>query len=325
LADQQRIAAKVDELMALCSELEAAQNEREERRDALRKVTLQRLTSNYSDRSSGTQDTQFFLQQCGRFTTKPEHVAEVRHSILDLAVSGKLVAQDPGDEPASEILREIDLNGRMPMAIDPVPQMSLPTGWLWVRVDDVFKVTGGIQKQPKRTPASNAFPYLGVSNVQRGRLELDSVARFELFPGELEKLRLEPGDLLIVEGNGSANEIGRCARWNGEIDDCVHQNHIIRCRPLCDGLEQFVLLYLNSPSGTETMRRLAITTAGLYNLSVGKIKSIVIPLPPLVEQRRIVAKANEMMSACDQLEAAMVDSQTRRSRFLEALLYSVSA
>ena len=61
-----------------------------------------------------------------------------------------------------------------------------------------------------------------VANVQRGHLNLEEIEEFELFSGELDRYRLEPGDLLVVEGNGSESEIGRCARWSGEIDECVH-------------------------------------------------------------------------------------------------------
>jgi type I restriction enzyme S subunit len=330
LDEQRMIVAKVDELMTLCDQFESAQDEGEARRDELRRASLRRITAGQVDKTSAVAGAWFFLQRSKRLITKPEHVTEVRHSILDLAVSGKLVPQDPTDKPATKILREIQTNstgtrvrqgkGNLETAYDEMPHESLPTGWVWTKVGQVFLVTGGIQKQPKRTPTANAFPYLGVSNVQRGRLDLKSVARFELFPGELEKLRLETGDLLIVEGNGSANEIGRCARWNGEITDCVHQNHIIRCRPLCEDLERFVLLYLNSPSGTATMRHLAITTAGLYNLSVGKIQRITVPLPPLAEQGRIVAKVDELMSACDQLEIALKAAQAKQGQLLEALL-----
>jgi len=145
--------------------------------------------------------------------------------------------------------------------------------------------------------------------------------RFELFEGDLERFRLVDGDILIVEGNGSATEIGRCAVWAGEIDDCVHQNHIIRCRPVMLELTPYVSRYLNSPGGIRMMQALAITTSGLYSLSVGKIRTIAIPLPPLAEQHRIVAKVDELMAICDGLEAQLATGQTERSRLLEALIH----
>jgi len=317
LIDQRRVVGKVEELMVLCDELEAAQIHRETRRDRLRATSLRNLIASHESREAA----RFFLRHSPRMITKPDHVSALRQAILDLAVQGRLVPQDVTEEPARELLREVgsDIARRNSPQGDDVSlsQQRLPPGWESISLSKIFKVTGGIQKQPKRTPRGNAWPYVGVSNVQRGRLDLRTVAKFELFLGELEKFRLEPGDLLIVEGNGSATEIGRCARWNGEIPDCVHQNHIIRCRPLRPSLERFALLYLNSPLGTATMRKLAITTAGLYSLSVGKIQRITLLLPPLGEQVRIV---DELMSVCDELEQSLATEQNERTKLLEALL-----
>lgn len=323
LAEQHRIVAKVDELMAVCDELDTAQTDREARRDRLRATSLQNLVA--PDES--TEHAEFFLRNSSRMITKPEHVADVRQEIQDLAVQGRLVDQDPKDEPAGELLTQVTALADVPPSravhSDETVEtfLELPVGWVSARVSQLFRVTGGIQKQPKRAPQENAWPYVGVRNVQRGRLDLRTVARFELFPGELERLRLEPGDLLVVEGNGSPTEIGRCARWSGEIADCVHQNHIIRVRPLLTDVDRFALLYLNSPLGMATMRDLAITTAGLYSLSVGKIQRITMPLPPLAEQRRIVAKVDELMSVCDELELSLANEQSQRAGLLEALLH----
>jgi type I restriction enzyme S subunit len=198
---------------------------------------------------------------------------------------------------------------------------QIPTNWLWLRIDDLFEVFGGIQKTPSRAPQRNAFPYLGVGNVYRGRIDLTTVKEFELQDWELERWQLEVGDLLIIEGNGSLTEIGRCAVWNGEIENCVHQNHIIRCRPFDLQISKFVLQFLNSPVGTTIMQRLAITSSGLYSLSVGKIRQIEVPLPPLAEQHRIVAKVDELMALCDQLEARLTATEADSRCLLEAVLH----
>ncbi len=322
LPDQCRMVAQVDGLMALCDELESVRIEREARRDELRTTSLRRLVA--ADASN--EDARFFLRHSPRMITMPAHVTGIRQAILDLAVRGRLVPQDPQDEPAGELLNQVRALADSPPSravnSDGTVEtfLKVPVGWVSARVSQLFRVTGGIQKQPKRTPRENAWPYVGVSNVQRGRLDLRTVARFELLPGELERIRLEPGDLLVVEGNGSPTEIGRCARWGGEIADCVHQNHIIRVRPLLTDLDRFALLYLNSPLGMATMRELAITTAGLYSLSVGKIQRITMPLPPLAEQHRIVAKVDELLAVCDELDLSLANEQLQRARLLEALL-----
>lgn len=234
---------------------------------------------------------------------------------------GKLIEQNPNDERVSDWLATIDKPNARNEGETAEPPFWLPEDWVWLRIADVFQVAGGIQKTPQRAPRNNAYPYLGVGNVYRGRLDLTNVKKFELESGELERRRLESGDVLIIEGNGSFNEIGRCAKWGGEIKDCVHQNHVIRCRPFDSVISDFVLLFLNSPDGTDVMQRLAITSSGLYSLSVGKIRQIEIPFPPRAEQHRIVTKVGELMALCDRLEASLASGDDARRRLLDALLH----
>jgi type I restriction enzyme S subunit len=260
------------------------------------------------------------LAQFERISDAPDAIPRMRRFILDLAVRGKLVEQDPEDEPAEIWFHK--LRSLPTGSINGIgqPPFDLPSGWLWLGFSNLFNVAGGIQKTPNRTPRSNPFPYLGVGNVYRGRLDLSVVKHFELEPGELDRRRLEVGDLLVIEGNGSLKEIGRCAKWGGEIENCVHQNHVIRCRPFSAEISDFAILYLNSPWGMEIMQQLAITSSGLYSLSVGKIRKIEIPLPPLAEQHRIVSKVDELMALCDQLEAARQQWEQGRERLMAATL-----
>jgi type I restriction enzyme S subunit len=112
---------------------------------------------------------------------------------------------------------------------------DLPKGWTWVSVAEVAEVAevqGGIQKQPKRRPDKNRYPFLRVANVLRGHLNLSEVHEIELFDGEPERYILRFGDLLVVEGNGSTEQIGRAAMWREEIRDCTHQNHLWWREPL---------------------------------------------------------------------------------------------
>ena len=161
--------------------------------------------------------------------------------------------------------------------------------WEVRELDVDFDIVSGIQKTPSRVPKNNPVPYLTVANVFRDRIDLSEVRYFEVSDAEVEKLKLIEKDILVVEGNGSGNEIGRCAMWRNEITVCVHQNHIIRLRKKNDSvLPEYVLLYLNSSEGKAIMKEKAKTTAGLYNLSAGKIKTISVPYPPLNYQLSIV-------------------------------------
>lgn len=169
--------------------------------------------------------------------------------------------------------------------------------WTTDEIINRFDVVGGVQKSPMRTPKNNPVPYLTVANVFRDRLDLTEIRYFEVFDGELDKLKLEKKDILVVEGNGSGNEIGRCAMWNNELPVCIHQNHIIRLRSKDrNTVPEYALYYLNSNSGKQIMRERARTTAGLFNLSTGKIKTIPIPFAKYEEQREIVRLLDKILA-----------------------------
>ncbi|MGR3936850.1 restriction endonuclease subunit S [Streptomyces sp. BRA346] len=176
---------------------------------------------------------------------------------------------------------------------------ELPKGWVWVRLDEIADVQGGIQKQQKRRPIANKYPFLRVANVTSAGLELSDVHEIELFEGEIERFALRTGDLLVVEGNGSISQLGRAARWRGEIEACVHQNHLIRVRPTSAISDRFLELLWNSPVISEQIRRVAASTSGLHTLSTFKIKQVNIPLPPLSEQLRIVTALEQQLSRLD--------------------------
>lgn len=178
--------------------------------------------------------------------------------------------------------------------------------WQRKRLGDIALVSGGIQKTPNRAPNVFHRPYLTVRNVQRGWLDLSTVERFEIAPVELSRCRLEWGDILIVEGNGSLDHIGRNAIFRGEIEDCIHQNHVIRVRLDRKKAEpEFISRYLNSDLGKAQMIEKAKTTTGLHTLSVSKVEQLEALLPPLAEQQRIVATLNEKMDTVEQLRQSL--------------------
>ena len=187
-------------------------------------------------------------------------------------------------------------------------------------VGDVAEVQGGIQKQPKRRPVKNRYPFLRVANVLRGRLELTDVHEIELFNGELERLALHAGDLLVVEGNGSAAQIGRSALWHGEIDPCVHQNHLIRVRPGEMLVPRYLDLYWNAPKTASRVTALASSTSGLYTLSASKVRNVEIVVPPLEEQKRIVAEVEERLSVIDAMRASIERAERRSAALRRSIL-----
>ncbi|CEJ41717.1 Restriction modification system DNA specificity domain-containing protein [Xanthomonas citri pv. bilvae] len=264
LAEQHRIVAKVDELMALCDRLEARQADADSAHAQLVQALLGSLTQ--------ARDADDFAQSWQRlaehfhtlFTTEPS-IDALKQTLLQLAVMGKLVPQDPSDEPASAVVNRIhaekqrylaeskarrqkDLTTDSPME----PSFEAPDGWEWRTIDDVLHVTGGVtlgRKLAGRKLMSK--PYLRVANVQRGRLEMDHIKEVEVPEDEVEKYLLQRGDLLITEG-GDWDKVGRTATWRDELPECLHQNHVFRARAVvADWEPRWAEMYLNSASARE--------------------------------------------------------------------------
>jgi len=273
-----------------------------------------------------------------------------RASVLKAAVEGRLTAewraQHPDVEPASQLLQRILAERRRKWETEQLAKYQaagkqpptdwqakykqpagpntddlteLPDGWCWANTAQIAEIQGGIQKQPKRRPKENAYPFLRVANVYRSQLDLSQVNQIELFGGELRRLKLQPGDLLVVEGNGSKTEIGRCAIWSGEIENCVHQNHLIRVR-LIAGDAKYIDAYWNSPLGSRKVVTVAASSSGLYTLSITKISAIPIPLPPEDEQIEIVREIEERTSVVDTVEAQLSANLKRAARLRQSIL-----
>jgi type I restriction enzyme, S subunit len=172
--------------------------------------------------------------------------------------------------------------------------------WAKDKLGNVSLISGGIQKTPDRKPKNFHRPYLTVRNVQRGYLDLSALERFEITESELDRLRLMQGDILIVEGNGSLDHIGRNALFRGGLPECIHQNHIIRVR-LDEQrfIPEFVSRFLNSDAGKSQMIQKAMTTSGLYTLSAGKVAALEIPMPSMRRQREIVGILSEKIPTAE--------------------------
>jgi type I restriction enzyme S subunit len=333
IEEQHRIVQKVDELMALCDRLEQQTSDQLEAHETLVDTLLGTLTQSENATELADNWARLATHFDTLFTTE-QSIEKLKQTILQLAVMGRLVEQDAGDEPATKLVervkadkalliknKEIKAQAKLKSTHQEETSRKMPGHWVSATLDDLSHVQGGIQKQPKRRPQEHRYPYLRVADVQRGFLMACSdLPEFELFNDELRQYRLKEGDILVVEGNGSAEEIGRCAIWDGRVPNCVYQNHLMRVRPIVTNTSDYIALYLNSPLGINEMKRLAVTSSGLYNLSVGKIRSIPVPLPPLHEQIRIVQKVDELMALCDKLKERLNQANATRSQLAESVV-----
>jgi type I restriction enzyme S subunit len=197
---------------------------------------------------------------------------------------------------------------------------ALPEGWAWARMGLLCEVSGGLTKNAKRNALPLRLPYLRVANVYAGRLELDVIKEIGVTEAERDKTLLRAEDLLFVEGNGSADQIGRVARWTGVVDPCLHQNHLIRARPASRLSSAFLMHWFLSPLGRARVVREASSTSGLHTLSIGKVSALVAPVAGPEEQVEIVSEIESRLSVVEQLEHAMGEALQQATGLRQSVL-----
>ncbi|MDK9295517.1 restriction endonuclease subunit S [Propionibacterium freudenreichii] len=195
------------------------------------------------------------------------------------------------------------------------PLGELPGSLFWsnfsanypiVRLEEVGTVQGGLQISRARAANPIEVPYLRVANVQRSNLDLSEIKLLRATDREITRTRLIAGDLLFVEGHASQFEVGRVSLWNGELRECVHQNHLIRFRASRRRLEpRFAEIWFNTQRGATHFRRAARTTSGLHTISATTVKSAPLPLPPIEIQRAFVERVEHINAQRSRVEAAL--------------------
>lgn len=147
---------------------------------------------------------------------------------------------------------------------DPI---SNPLAWPKVTLDEIAEVQGGLQVTGKRSSLPVKVDYLRVANVYKNELKLDQIKTIQVTQSELDRTRLKIGDMLVVEGHGNKDEIGRTAVWDGSIENCTHQNHLIRVRfDESVAVPEFVSRFLNSDGGRYQINKICNTTSGLNTI-----------------------------------------------------------
>jgi type I restriction enzyme S subunit len=183
-----------------------------------------------------------------------------------------------------------------------------------------FEVSGGLTKNSKRSGYPLKKPYLRVANVYYDMLDLSEIKNIGVTEEEVSRYLLKRDDLLIVEGNGSKSQIGRMTIWDGSIEGCLHQNHIIKARPNGKMLSRFALLYLISRYGRKQIEQIAKSTSGLYTLSVRKIEALQLPACSLDEQKKRLAEVEARLSVCDSIEQTVSAALQQAAALRQSIL-----
>lgn len=288
LAEQKRIVAKVDQLMALCDRLESQLRERDTRHAALTRSSLAR----FSDAPTPANLNFLFHRS---YTISP---ADLRNSILTLAVQGKLVPQQSEPQVGSleSILAEASVNG---VSKGPTSDTS---------ATEILRISAGTSRGDFYV---NEYDFKHV----------------DLPPDEIQKFQLAPGDLLACRFNGNLHFVGRFSYYRGESGRVqVNPDKLIRFRIDTEShCPRYVCFAMNAAPTREVIEAMCATTAGNIGLSAGRLKTVEIPLPPLAEQCRIVAKVDQLMALVDQLEAELTQSRATAEKLMEAVVAELTA
>lgn len=332
LAEQHRIVAKVDELMALCDRLEAGQIDAADAHEKLVNHLLATLTSS-QDSADFSASWQRIATHFDMLFTTEASIDALKQTLLQLAVMGKLVPQDPSDEPASALLERIQaekaklvFEGKikkekaLAAISDDEKPFKLPQGWEWVRLGVALEITGGVTLGRKLNDTDLIeLPYLRVANVQRGYLDLDSIKMVEIRRSELARYQILNNDLLVTEG-GDWDKVGRTAIWSSEIEVCVHQNHIFRMRIKIEQLSSsWIEMYMNSIAKAY-FQNASKQTTNLASINMTQLKNCLLAVPALEEQHRIVAKVDELMALCDRMKTRIADASALQRKLADVMV-----
>lgn len=200
---------------------------------------------------------------------------------------------------------------------------QLPFGWRWQRLRDVADVVGGVTKDAKRQtdPSLVEIPYLRVANVQRGFLDLANVTTIRVPRPTAEGLRLMAGDVLLNEG-GDRDKLGRGWVWEGQIDGCIHQNHVFRARVRDSAIDPYLLSWAANTIGGRWCERNGRQSVNLASISLSRIRLMPVPVPPRVDQPAILGRLNALLEGGRKLRSNARAASTRAESLRRSLLYT---
>ncbi|MEZ9767475.1 restriction endonuclease subunit S [Vibrio breoganii] len=324
LKEQHRIVAKVDELMTLCDQLEQQTEASIEAHQVLVTTLLDTLT-NSANAEELMQNWQMIAEHFDTLFTTIDSIDQLKQTILQLAVMGKLVPQEPNDEPATKLLeriaeekaqlikeKKIKKQKALPPIADDEKPFELPTGWTWERLGNTgIGATGKTPSTKIQDYFDGKFPFVGPGQITKNGQILEA-EKFLSPEGLLNSTEAVQGDILMVCIGGS---IGKGAITNQTIGFNQQINSI---RPV-----KMISEYLYTAVTTETFYKALIeksTGSATPIINRSKWEELLIPIAPLTEQRRIVDKVYELMTICDQLKVRLKESQLAQLQLTDAIV-----
>ena len=265
----------------------------------------------------------------------PDGIKKLRELIVTLAMQGKLVPQDPADQPASELLKEIEAEKRRlvkegkikkqeplpPIKPEEVPY-EIPAGWEWVRLGDaIFNAMTGIDRGKSLQSIEYQYPYFKMNNISNvGSCDYTQVTNINASQDERNRYSLSDGDFLFNTRN-SAELVGKtCVFSRPDEENWLYNNNILKIEfsPFVDNW--FANRWFNSTIGKNELNKIKSATTNVAAIYQGKLMNFLLPLPPFTEQKRIIAKVDELMALCDELEQQLKDATDKQTAILNAVV-----
>lgn len=331
LNEQKRIVEKVDYLMKFCDKLEA-NLEKKIKYGALSAKSALNGVSNCSSYEELEEDLRFIIENFKYLTLTDGAVGELKNAILSLAVKGKLVPQDDGDEPASVLLdrireekerlvkeKKIKKEKALPeIGEDEIPY-ELPRGWEWIRLGTISKKlgAGSTPSGGSKVYTDKGIKFIRSQNVYNDGLRVNNIA---YIPVEInEKMKgsiVEPGDILLNITGGS---IGRSCLIDNNFDIGNVNQHVSIIRLVDKYIKEYIHVIIISPYIQQKIMDVQVGVSR-EGLSMTKLSKFLIPIPPLNEQKRIVEKVEKLMKVCDELELRIEESKKYNELLMESIL-----
>ena len=330
--EQHRILAKVDQLMALCDELDAAQTRKRETRERLNNAALDRLLS----AETPAEFAEHWQRICDHFDLlydTPDTIAQLRQAILRLAVQGKVVPQDPDDEPASALLDRVKAEKerlakegkvRKSKPLSPIDEASipygLPRGWVWARFPELGELARGKSKhRPRNAPhlfEGGKYPLVQTGDVARANGVISTYTGEYNEVGLAQSRRWPHGTMCITIAANIAD--------SGVLGmDACFPDSVVGFLPSAEvGSATYFEYFMRTAK--ERLQDFAPSTAQ-KNLNLSILQGVLIPLPPRAEIDRVVAKVDHLMSLCDALEAKLTQAQSDSEKLMEATVHHLVA
>jgi type I restriction enzyme, S subunit len=336
LAEQRRIVERVDQLLALCDALE----QRQARRDEERKRLLAALIDSLLGAAGPDEVAAAWARLRDGFDLAfdaPESVAPLRQAVLQLAVQGRLVEQDPADEPAGVLLERIRkekarlVRKEKQKKVDPLSEVisdqqpfQIPGSWEWVRLATLitFGPSNGISPKAVETPTS--IKSLTLTATTSGKFDGRYFKYIDEKIAPDSDLWLENGDVLVQRGN-TLDYVGVTAIYNGPPYEYVYPDLMIKLRMSSEIEVAYLHTAMNSRPMRDYLRSRAMGTSGsMPKINHATLVSLPIPLPPLAEQRRIVERVDQLMALCDDLEAKLREERAAAAKVADVLCQAIT-